>query len=479
MKGRHERIVAILYALVLFLDRLDLTTVNVALPTLARSLDVSVDLVNLVTVAFFLAFALMIPLTPWITQRLGLKRAYFGAVMMLGLGSTLCALAPNFYLLVLCRFVQGLGAGALIPLSMTWLYRIYDPAHYARITGLAMGPALLAPAVGPPLGGVLMGFLGWRAVFCFAAPLCLVILFLLRRVSADMDIPACKEEECPSFDLKGYVTISGFLLLLFGALSFVGRMGLTPPILIGIGGAVLCLLLNLWFQKRTPYPILDFSLYRRPLFFTINWIQLCFQICHFGSLFFLGTYVQTVAGLSPSQAGLVLGMQALGAITSSRFAARIFHVFGPHVPVMCGLLGLTVATPFILFMQRPTQMYIGGMVFFFRGMSSGLCGPMVQTLSVTSMPKDLLHQASSLFQMGRQIFVSLGGVLSSIVFALGCHVASTSGTYSAGSKPDSKVFILNFVAIALVGLTGAWLARRIPAHVQISKKLEEEMDDMI
>ena len=479
MKGSHERTIAVLYALILFLDRLDLTAVNVTLPTLARSFNVSVDLINIVTVSFFLAFALMIPVSPWIGRRLGLKRAFFTAVTLLGSGATLCALAPNLEVLATCRFIQGLGAGVLIPLSMTWLYRTYDPTQYARITSLAIVPALLAPAIGPPLAGVLMNIFGWRAVFCFAAPLCVAIVFLLRSVSEDLEPSSQEKENYPAFDLKGYLAVSGFLLLLFAVLSFVGRVGLRKEILFGAGGAGLCFILILWLQKRTLHPILDFSLYKKPLFLNVNWIQLCFQVCHFGSLFFLGTYLQTAGRLTPSQAGFVLGMQALGAISSSRFSARLFHVFGPHVPIISGLLGLTFATPCILFVQGPEQMYIGGLVFFARGLSSGLCGPMIQTLSVTSMPKSSLGQASSLFHMGRQISVSLGGVLSSLLFSLGCYVAHITGSCALTGQTGRHLFFFNFIAIVMVGLTGAWLARGIPANVHISKKLEEEMDDMI
>jgi MFS family permease len=175
VKLQHKHIVALLYSVALFLDRLDLTIVNITLPTLSRVFHVSLTATDWVNLSFLLALAIAIPISCWLGQRFGFKKIFILSVLLFGAGSTLCAWAPNITALILLRFIHGIGGGMLIPVGMTILYKTYDKSEYASITSFTFLPALVAPAIAPFLGGILLDAWNWQAVFLLSAPICLLL----------------------------------------------------------------------------------------------------------------------------------------------------------------------------------------------------------------------------------------------------------------------------------------------------------------
>src|SRR3990167_5099727 len=176
MRLQYKHIVAIIYTVVLFLDRLDLTIVNITLPTVAKHFHVPLTSTDWINLSFLLALAISIPISGWLGERFGFKKIYVLSMVLFGAGSTLCAWAPNLETLVVLRFAHGIGGGMLIPVGMTLIYRIYDKSEYASITSFTFLPSLIAPAIAPFLGGLLLDSFGWRVVFLFSGPICLVLV---------------------------------------------------------------------------------------------------------------------------------------------------------------------------------------------------------------------------------------------------------------------------------------------------------------
>ncbi|MBA2648305.1 MAG: MFS transporter, partial [Legionella sp.] len=134
LKIEYRYIVAAIYAIVLFLDRLDLTIVNITLPTLAEYFNVPITQTEWINTAFLLALAISIPISGWAGDRFGVKKVFIIATSLFGLSSLLCAFSPNLTVMALLRFLQGLGGGVIIPVGMTMVYRVFDRSEYASIT---------------------------------------------------------------------------------------------------------------------------------------------------------------------------------------------------------------------------------------------------------------------------------------------------------------------------------------------------------
>lgn len=143
MRLNYKQKIALIYTAVLFLDRLDLTIVNVALPTIAKHFNVSIVATDWINLAFLLSLAISIPVSGWLGEYYGFKKIFILSMVLFGFGSTLCAVAPNLNALIALRFLQGIGGGMLIPVGMTLIYRAYDKTEYASITSFTYIPSLI------------------------------------------------------------------------------------------------------------------------------------------------------------------------------------------------------------------------------------------------------------------------------------------------------------------------------------------------
>ena len=456
MKLQYKHIVAIIYTVVLFLDRLDLTIVNVTLPTVAHHFQVSITSTDWISMAFLLALAISIPVSSWLGDRFGLKKSYLIAIALFGLGSGLCAWAGSLFAINILRFIQGLGGGMLIPIGMTMLYRIYDKSEYAHITSLTFLPSLIASAIAPFLGGVLLDWFGWRFVFLFSGPICLALFVYAYFI--------LKEEEFRShktFDWGGFILISFILMIIFYGLSVIGNKGFSLESLIGLSITLLLIKLFVIYEKKQKFPLINLEFFKIDSFVQANYIQICFQMCHFGSIFLVGMYLQVGIGMSASMAGLVMGMQAIGAMLTIRYSIRLFNTYGPELPIIIGLLGVAILSPCILLIQRPSMVVFGMCLLFLRGIFSGLCGTPIQTLSVMDASKEIMGQINSIFNACRQVAISLGVALSSILISIGLKLNGVSGNAVIGGAEAVKVFGLSFFAIPLIALIGIKVVRGI------------------
>lgn len=446
----YKYLIAIIYAVVLFLDRLDLTVVNVALPTVARYFGVSIVATDWISLAFLLALAVSIPISTWLAERFGFKRIYIIAMLLFGAGSTFCAFADSLNQLILLRFVQGLGGGMLMPVGMTMIYRVYDKSEYASITSFTFLPALVAPALAPFLGGVLLDvFSSWRFVFVFSGPICLVL--------AAVSMACLREEPHQSrypLDWKGFILASTILIDIFYSLSALAKYGF--DYMVGMEFLVLIPLiwLFIWVETHQEHPLIDLSFFRNKLFVQANLVQLCFQFCHMGAIFLVGLFLQAGIGFAATMAGLMMGMQAISAMMVSRYSVRMFNTYGPRRPIIIGLLGVAIISPMLMLINAPDKWWLGLLLFFVRGIFSGLCGTPIQTISVIAFDKKEIGTINTIFNTCRQVSISLGVAASSVLIALGFHLAHLPAAANVPADKAFQVFAYGFWMLPIVALIG-------------------------
>lgn len=448
-KIAYKYIVAIIYACVLFLDRLDLTIVNITLPTLSRYFHVSITQTQWVTTSFLLALAVIIPVSGWLGDKFGTKKIFIIATAMFGVASLLCVFSPNLPVMALLRFLQGIGGGMLIPVGMTMVYRVFEPAEYASITSFTFMPSLVAPAIAPALGGLITGYFGWQWVFVFAAPICLLAVILAIFVLQEEKI-----KEAPALDWGGFILSAIALVLLLYTLSLLGKNGFD---LLSVGfilATMLFIFLFIRYENTTQYPLINLKFFKNTLFLQANIIQLMFQICHFGSIFLVGMYLQVGIGMSAMMSGFIMGMQALGAIMMSRYSVRLFNRVGPGIPIIIGFVGIAVFTLCILLLTQSSMIILGAVILFLRGIFSGLCGTPIQTASVIGMKRNDISCANTIFNAGRQVSISFGVALSSLLISYGFRANNFHISQSIMPIMTYPIFHYAFYMIPVVALIG-------------------------
>jgi len=453
MKLHYKHIVALIYGVVLFLDRLDLTIVNVTLPTLAKVFHVPLTDTDWVNVSFLLALAVSIPISSWLGERFGFKHIYIFAMLLFGIGSTLCAFSPNLDFLVISRLIHGIGGGLLIPTGMTILYRIYDKSEYASITSFTFLPSLIAPAIAPFLGGILLDIWNWQVVFLFSGPICLVLALISIFYLNDKEIHLSKK-----LDWIGFILFSAILADVFYSLSLVGKE--YNLLLIGLIIVPLLIYFFIKQENRAETPLFDLSYFTNSIFIKANVIQLCFQICHYGAIFLIGMYLQIGIGINASMAGLIMGMQALGAMAVSRYSVRLYQLYGPIWPIVIGLVGVAILSPCILIINTTNFVWLGVILFFSRGLFSGLCGVPIQTMGIVDFEKDKIASANAIFNACRQVSISLGIAISSGLMTIGMQVASITHIEQINSNVSITIFGPGFFMISFIAIMGILLTLR-------------------
>ena len=446
---QYRYIVAAIYTVVLFLDRLDLTIVNIALPAIAQHFQVLVTSTEWVSNTFLLALAVSIPVSPWLSDNFGSKRIFIIALLIFGTSSLCCAFAPNLSFLICMRFIQGLSSGLLVPIGMSMVFRVFPSSEYASISSYIFMPSLIAPALSPMLGGIMIDYFDWRWVFLFVTPLCVLIAILSYWL--------LKEQKCENklpLDSRGFVLAVSTLLLIFHALSAVGSQGFTWMLLSELMFAVVLGYLFIRREKSSPAPLLHLNLFKNKLFVQANLIQALFQIGHFGSIFIIAIYLQMCVGYSAMLAGSIMGMQALGAICSSRLSVYLYQQHTAKLPISIGLVGVGIITPFILSLHSDTPIVFGLIILFTRGLLSGLCGAPIQAMGITGFGKEQISQATAAFNIGRQLSISLGIALSALLL----NTATHGDAASTLMHQDKSVFYASFALISLSVFSGAWIA---------------------
>ena len=470
MQLQYKHIVAVIYTIALFLDRLDLTIVNVILPTLAEQFDVPITSINVISTSFLTALAISIPISNWIGERIGLKTSYLIAVMLFGFGISMCAFANSLQTIIILRFIQGLGSGMLIPLGMTMLYRTYDKSEYASITSFTFLPSLIAPAIAPFLGGILLDFFGWRVVFLFSGPICFILFILILFLIKKDGYRSSKK-----FDFGGFILAFVLLLDIFYTLSVISSDGISNEVIYGIIIAIICIMLFISWEAKQTYPLIDLSFFKSDNFIKANLLQLCFQICHFGAIFLVGMYLQVGIKMSASTAGLIMGMQAIGAMVISRYSVGLFNRYGAKIPITIGLIGVGILSPCILLLKTPDMIIFGSLLFLIRGIFSGLCGTPIQTLSVVDFSKEEIGQVNSVFNACRQISISSGIACSSIFLSIGFQDREFSNKTITDINQAILIFTPGFTWISAVAIIGVLISYslksiRYSLHVTNSKK---------
>jgi EmrB/QacA subfamily drug resistance transporter len=438
---------------------LDITVVNVALPTFETVFSspgnpVSYAHVAWTVTAYTLALATVIPLSGWAGDRFGTKRLYMLALLLFTAGSALCATANSINMLIVFRALQGLGGGMLMPVGMTIMTRAAGPHRMGRLMAILGVPMLLGPILGPILGGWLIQVASWHWVFLINVPIGVIAL-----IYASLALAKDSPEPSESFDFIGMLLLSpGLALFLFGVSSIPGEGTVSAPrvwvpMLIGIG----LMLAFVQHSFRPEHPLLDLRLFKdRNLTISIITMFL-FAAAFFGGLLLVPTYFQQVRGESALYAGVLVASQGIGAMLTMPIAGALTDKIpiGRIVPVglvviLVGMFGLTQIASDTAYSLLIAELFVMGL-----GMGATMM-PLFTSALRTLRPHQVAR-GSTLLNITQQIASSVGVAVMSVL--LTNHLKGAASPAEAASA-FAKTFGVAWALVLLTLIPALMLPRR-------------------
>jgi len=411
-KLEYKWIVGIVFVFGLFMDLLDMTIVNVAIPQLARDFETGTSTIQWVVTGYLLSLAVFIPVSGWLGDRFGTKRIFMTALFVFTSASFLCGISWSVESLIAFRVLQGVGGGMLTPVGTAMLFRAFPPHERAKGAAILTIPMVVAPASGPVLGGYLVEYHDWPWIFFINIPVG-VVGFLF----AGFFLREERQPEPGRLDVPGFLLGSSGLASLVYALSQAGTKGFDDREVVAFGAAGLALLVAFAVvELRAAEPMIDIRLFTNRLFAASNTVQIVGQSGLMGALFLLPLLLQAEMGMSPLESGLATFPQAIGVVTMIQFAGRVYPRVGPRRLMMAGMGGATLTTLAMLLVDLGTSEWWIRLIMLCRGWSFALVLVSLQTATfATISPRDM-GRASAIFNSGRQVAASLGvAVLASVL----------------------------------------------------------------
>ncbi|MGW0229280.1 DHA2 family efflux MFS transporter permease subunit [Actinopolymorpha singaporensis] len=397
---------------------LDITVVNVALPTFqtifgTREEPLSYSHVAWTVTAYTLALATVIPLTGWAADRFGTKRLYMVAVALFTAGSALCAIAGSIDMLIAFRVLQGLGGGMLMPLGMTIMTRAAGPRRMGRLMAILGVPLLLGPILGPILGGWLIENASWHWIFLINLPIGLAAL-----VYAAVVLPKDSPEPSESFDFLGMLMMSpGLALLLFGISSLPAENGdfTAPRVWVSMLTGVVLIVGFVFHTFRPAHPLLDLRLFRnRNLTVSVMTVFL-FSAAFVGGLLLVPTYYQQIRGESTLHAGLLVAPQGIGAMLTMPIAGRLSDRIPVGRIVPFGLVALVAGMFGLTQIHADTSYALLIAELFVMGLGMGATMMPLMTSALKTLKHHEVARGSTLLNITQQVANSVGVAVMSVV----------------------------------------------------------------
>lgn len=418
-----------------FMSVLDSSIVNVAIPDIQVELSGSPDSVAWVVTGYSLALGVVVPLSGWLGLRIGQTRLYVLAVLGFAAGSALCGLAWNLDSLIAFRIIQAIPGGILPVVTLTMLYQIVPIRNIGAAMGLYGLGVVVAPAVGPVLGGYLVEFTDWRVIFYINVP-----IGLAGAAAALAVFPRVRPTTWPRFDLWGFLTIAYALFALLLAFSEGQSWGWTGyRVIILFASALISLALFVIIELEVDNPIIDLRVLRcYPYTLSLVLISIT-TTALFTGLYFLPQFLQQVQGMQSLDAGLVLTPAALVLLVLMPVAGRIYDVIGPRYPVMLGL-AVIAASSYQLAQLTPdtTRGYIE-LWLAVRNVGVGLAMMPIMTSGVSALSRQLTTSGSAMNNVMQRVSSSVAvAVFGGLNIAVVAQMAADRGAMITGVAQDPQ-----------------------------------------
>lgn len=400
----HAPLLAVIM-LGMFISVLNQTLLNVAIPHLITEFNVTATDAEWLLTGYMLVNGILIPLSAFLIERFGIRNLFIAAMIFFTGGSFVCGLAPTFSILLIGRILQAVGAGILMPLSMTIILSIFPPENRGKGMGIFGLGIMFAPAIGPTLSGWVLEHYSWRLLFDGIAPLGLLILiisfFLLK------DLGGTNKNH--KLDYAGTILSTiGFGAALYG-LSEAGSKGWDDTIVVTtLVVGIVCIILFVFQQLKSSRPMLDFRILKYPVFTLSNVINMITTIGMFGGMFLVPIYLQNLRGFTPLESGLLMLPGAILMGILSPVSGILFDKVGPRPLAVVGMLITLVTTYEFTNLTLATSYTFIVVLYMVRMVGMGLLMMPIQTAGMNELPQEKNAHGTALSNTARQIAGSIG-----------------------------------------------------------------------
>jgi EmrB/QacA subfamily drug resistance transporter len=416
-----RRLLPWLVAVAFFMEALDTTILNTGVPVIAKALDVTALSMKAVLSSYTLSLAVFIPISGWMADRFGTRNVFAAAIGLFTLGSLLCGLSTNIHMLVACRVLQGMGGAMMTPVGRLVMVRTFERTELVRAMSFVAVPVLIAPMLGPLVGGLIVDYLHWRVIFFVNVPVGIAGMLLVW-----FNMPDYRGEPRP-LDVLGLILFSSGIALLSYVLEVFGEHRLGAGGILGLLAISLLLIFGYGLHAaRTAFPLLNLTLFRLRTFTAAVSGSFITRLGIGGAPFLLPMLYQIGLGLTPVQSGLLIMPQALASMTTKTLLPRILARFGYRNI----LIGNTLALGVMLMMfgtvgpHTPIWLIVGQALIY--GVLTSLQFTSMNTLVYADVPRDQSSGASTIASTLQQLSVSFGVAVAGLTTAFFLPTEATS-----------------------------------------------------
>jgi EmrB/QacA subfamily drug resistance transporter len=408
-----KRLLPWLVAVAFFMESLDTTILNTAVPAIAAALNVVPLSMKAVLSSYTLSLAVFIPISGWMADRFGTRRVFASAIGLFTFGSFLCGISSNIHELVACRILQGCGGAMMVPVGRLTMVRTFAKSELIRAMSFVAIPGLIGPMLGPIAGGLIVAYFHWRVIFFVNIPIGLIGLYLVY-----LHLPDYREKSNP-LDVEGLILFGSGIALLSYVLEVFGENTLSVGEISGLLAISIALLAGYWLHAaHTSFPLLTLGLFRIRTFRASVNGSFFTRLGLGGIPFLLPLLYQVGMGFTPIQSGLLLMPQAIAAMSLKMTMPKILARFGYRAVLISNtaILGALILSYATIGVGTPIWFIVIQACCF--GFFSSLQYTSMNTLVYADIDEERASAASSIASTMQQMSISFGVASASLATAL-------------------------------------------------------------
>jgi len=425
-----RRLLPWLVAVAFFMESLDTTILNTAVPVVSKALGVSLLSMKAVLASYTLSLAVFIPISGWMADRFGTRRVFAAAIGVFTLGSFLCGLMSDLHLMIACRILQGAGGAMMVPVGRLTLVRTFPKSELVQAMSFVAIPGLVGPMLGPLAGGLIVHYLHWRLIFFLNIPIGIVGLVLVY-----LRLPDFRATDVKPLDVVGLILFGAGIALLSYVLEIFGEHTLSTGEVLGLLALSLALLIGYGMHAMgTPYPVLQLGLFRIRTFATAVSGSFFTRLGVGGVPFLLPLLYQVGLGLNPVESGLLIMPQAAAAMAAKFLMPKILDRFGYRAVLVSNTVVLGALLMLFATIGRGTPIWLIVLQAFCYGALTSTQFTSMNTLVYADVPDASASNASSIASTFQQLSISFGVAVAGLttMFLIPDRLRSNPAAMTAG-----------------------------------------------
>ncbi len=427
-----------LAAIAFFMQSLDNTILNTAIPTIASYLNTTSVAMRMAVISYTLTVALLIPVSGWIADRFGTKRVFISAVSIFTLGSLCCAMSPSLNFLIIARIIQAIGGAMMMPVSRLAILRAYPRSQLIQIMNFVAIPGLVGPIIGPILGGWLVTYASWHWIFLINIPIGIIGIVYSLKFMPTFTMPVTR------FDLRGFLLVGFSLVLMTVGLTLMGEYKVNITIIFAvILSSIIFMCFYILHARRCQAPLIRLSLFNNNVF-CLGVIGNLLTRLGIGSMpFLLPLMLQIGFHRSPFTAGIIMIPLAVGSIFAKYFVSNILTYLHYKTTLILTTFftGLIIAAYSL--QQQDTTLYLLCIPLFINGVLTSIHFTSLNTLTLGSLTDNYASEGNSIMSVTQQLSISFGIAISASIYNL-------FATMNIGSPIDD--FHYTFIVMGVLTL---------------------------